>query len=98
MISAFTISVPMVTATAVPENAPVMLRRVARRTALRGVSTRVETTVAMALGASVQPLTNSADKMRKMTTTSSGESKGIRRLEIFDDNHFKNIGYVLTFV
>jgi hypothetical protein len=57
---------PMVTATAVPEKAPTRLNNAAIRTAVRGDKTRVETTVAMELQASVQPFTKSkaTDKKR----------------------------------
>src|SRR3989338_1689351 len=41
-------------------DAPKIFKAVAIKTARRGEITRVDTTVAMALGASVQPFTNSA--------------------------------------
>ena len=43
---------PMVAATAVPESAPTMFQHAAQIIAWRGVSTLVETTVAMALALS----------------------------------------------
>ena len=64
MISGATIPVPMVKATAVPEKAPAALRAAAMKRACCGFRTRVETTVAMALGESVQPLTNSAMRIK----------------------------------
>ena len=51
---------PIVAATAVPDMAPTALSTLAMTSACAGESTRVETTVAMELGASVQPFTNSA--------------------------------------
>src|SRR6266705_1326221 len=47
---------PTVFATASPESAPTKLKTAANRTAMRGVKTRVETTVAMELAASWKPL------------------------------------------
>ena len=72
MVSGLTMSRPMVAATAVPERVPTMLREVAMMTAVLGERTRVETTVAMELAASVQPLTNSAQRMRKRTRRRTG--------------------------
>ena len=51
-----TIPFPMVDATAVPIRAPVRLKNAASAIACRGVSTLVETTVAIALAASWKPL------------------------------------------
>src|SRR5204863_7428135 len=51
-----TIPFPIVEATAVPVRAPVRLKNAAIVIAWRGVSTLVETTVAMALAASWKPL------------------------------------------
>jgi hypothetical protein len=70
--SARMIPLPMVEATAVPDMAPNMLSMPAMASACHGVSTRVETTVAMELGASVQPLTNSAARTRRRTTRRNG--------------------------
>jgi hypothetical protein len=47
---------PMVEATAVPMSAPVRLKKAAIAIAWRGVSTFVETTVAIAFAASWKPL------------------------------------------
>src|SRR6266567_1636363 len=58
---------PIVEATAPPSSAPVRLKKAAIAIALRGVRTRVETTVAMALAASWKPLLYS--KMMAATTT-----------------------------
>ncbi len=58
--SAATMPWPTVVATAVPDIAPSVFSTIAMAIAERGVMTPVETTVAMALGASVQPFTNSA--------------------------------------
>lgn len=65
------IPVPMVVATAVPDITPIRLNTDARASAARGESERVPTTVAMAFGASVQPFTNSAPRMRRRTARSS---------------------------
>ncbi len=65
MISALTISLPMVAATAVPEKAPIIFRIVARIIAFLGERTRVAIMVAIAFGASVQPFTNSAHNIKK---------------------------------
>src|SRR3989338_9241748 len=62
---------PIVEATAVPAKAPAVFNNVAKITACLGVRVLVETTVAMALGASVHPFTNSAARIRKRTKTSS---------------------------
>jgi hypothetical protein len=51
-----TIPLPMVEATAVPMSAPVRLKKAARVIACRGVNTFVDTTVAIALAASWNPL------------------------------------------
>src|SRR3990172_4716933 len=93
MASALTMPLPMVVATAVPESAPTMLRPVAIMTASRGERTRVDTTVAMALGASVQPLTNSAPRTRRRTIMRPGESSGI-----LEDYTLQNIGHILAAV
>ena len=55
-----TMPLPTVAATAVPAMAPTVFITTAMTMACRAVITPVETTVAIALGASVQPLTNSA--------------------------------------
>src|SRR5579859_4993391 len=62
---------PMVLATAVPKTKAAMkFQKAAQATARKGVSTRVETTVAMELAASCQPLENSKIKVKQMTATS----------------------------
>src|ERR1700747_534759 len=59
---------PMVLATAVPKkNAAMKFQKAAQATARKGVSTRVETTVAMELAASCQPFENSKASVRAMT-------------------------------
>ena len=55
-----TMPLPTVAATAVPAMAPIVFITTAMTMACRAVITPVETTVAIALGASVHPLTNSA--------------------------------------
>ena len=66
--SGLTIPFPMVVATAVPDNAPSTFSTAAISRAEYGRKTRVETTVAMAFGASVKPFTNSAAKTSSNTT------------------------------
>jgi hypothetical protein len=68
-ISMWTMPLPMVLATAVPnKNAATKFQKAAQATARKGVSTRVETTVAMELAASCQPLENSNARVSPMTT------------------------------
>src|SRR3989338_11514708 len=74
MASGLTIPFPIVAATAVPDMAPRMFRQVASRSARAGERTRVETTVAIALGASVQPFTNSAARTRPRTKRIAGDA------------------------
>ena len=71
--------VPIVAATAVPESAPAVLSTTAMSTAAPGERTRVETTVAMAFGASVAPLTNSAARIRARTPTIRGRDSPASR-------------------
>src|ERR1700675_818270 len=74
-ISIRTIPLPMVVATAVPKTKAAMkFQKAAQTTARKGVRTRVETTVAMELAASCQPLENSKARVRTITA--------IRRLKL----------------
>ena len=58
----------MVLATAVPKKkAAIKFQKAAQATAVKGLRTRVETTVAMELAASCQPLENSNASVRKTT-------------------------------
>src|SRR5882757_10361933 len=67
-ISMCTIPLPMVFATAVPNtNAAMKFQNAAHATARNGVSTRVETTVAMEFAASCQPFENSNASVRMIT-------------------------------
>ena len=61
---------PIVEATAPPTNAPVKLKNAAIAIAWRGVSTRVETTVAIAFAASWKPLLYSKMTAARMTKMS----------------------------
>lgn len=70
-------SLPIVWATAVPERTPIRLSAEAMQTAWKGDRDRVETTVAMALEASVHPFTNSAPKTRSNTIASPRLRSGI---------------------
>src|SRR6185437_16862896 len=89
---------PMVVATAVPKmKAAMKFQKAAQATARRGVRTRVETTVAMELAASCQPLENSKTSVRTMTA--------IRRLKLvigessaLDDDAFDDVGDILAFI
>src|SRR5512137_3071999 len=71
-ISMCTMPLPIVLATAVPKTkAATKFQKAAQATARKGVSTRVETTVAMELAASCQPFENSKIRVRPMTTRRS---------------------------
>ena len=71
--SGFTTPLPMVVATATPKpKAATKLKKAAQATAARGVSTRVDTTVAMEFAASWKPFMKSnarATKIRRTMTT-----------------------------
>src|SRR4029450_9104938 len=71
-ISVSTSPLPIVDATAPPRSAPVRLKNAAIAIAFRGVRTRVETTVAIALAASWNPLLYS--KMIAARTTEKNVS------------------------
>src|SRR3989338_760485 len=86
-----TIPFPMVAATAVPDIAPRRLKTLAIPSAAAGGSTRVETTVAMEFGASVQPLTNSAASTSPRTRRTGPSS-------ILQDDAFDGDGDVLALV
>src|SRR5580693_2368072 len=89
---------PMVAATAVPKTKAAMkFQKAAQATARRGVRTRVETTVAMELAASCQPLENSKVRVRKMTTSRS-EKLVIVESSALDDDAFDYVGDVFAFV
>src|SRR3990172_734451 len=90
--SGFTIPLPIVVATAVPVmRTPNILRLTTIITALTGDRTCVETTVAIALGLSVQPLTNSAASTNSKTTISAGV-----RLSMLEGYPFQHVGHILT--
>ena len=84
--SGLTIPVAIVEATAVPEKAPKIFKRVARAIATLGDRVLVEITVATALGASVQPLINSA--MRTIKITLKRKRCSIPILRILHDKLF----------
>src|SRR5580658_3007257 len=88
---------PMVAATAVPKTKAAMkFQKAAQRTARNGVRTRVETTVAMELAASCQPLENSKASVRKTTARRSWKSVTGRdpcgRAGIGDQGRWRNEG------
>ena len=89
---------PTVAATAVPKpNAARKLKIAAQMTAWPGVSTRVETTVAIELAASWKPLMKS-----KMSATAISaedrQQRGIHALAVLDDHAFEQIADVLAAV
>ena len=77
----WTMPLPMVLATAVPKTkAATKFQKAAQSTARKGVSTRVDTTVAMELAASCQPLENSKARVRNtVISTRTNRLTGIRR-------------------
>src|SRR5512136_2803871 len=88
--SGLTTPSPMVLATSVETKAPRMFMEAARTTALKGESTRVETTVAMALAESFQPLLMS----KRIARTTM-----IRMIScILQHDGLKNIGNVFAAV
>src|SRR5215472_14806264 len=88
---------PMVLATAVPNTKAAMkFQKAAHSTARNGVSTRVETTVAMELAASCQPFENSKAKVRKIVMTTS--ANWLTESGVLQDDAFNHVGNVFTFV
>src|SRR6185436_10622088 len=82
---------PTVVATCTPKpKAATKLKKAAHTTACSGVSTRVETTVAMELAASWKPLM-SATRTMKTTTVSTRETSGH-----LEDDSLDDIGHVLA--
>src|SRR5260370_9288833 len=96
--SIWTMTLPMVLATAVPKtNAATKLKKAAQTTARKGVRTRVETTVAMELAASCQPFENSNARVTK-TTIKRRVKLVIGRSGAFQDHAFDDIGDVFALV
>ena len=96
-MSMCTIPLPKVFATAVPNtNAAMKFQKAAHTTARKGVSTRVDTTVAMEFAASCQPLENSNAKVRPTVTNRRG--KLFTGSGAFQDDAFDHVGYVLAFI
>src|SRR5512139_3978281 len=87
MAAGSTMPLPMVLATAVVRKAPRMFMAAARVTAAPGERTLVETTVAMALAQSCQPLAMSNSTARTMIRT--------RISGMFQDDPFEDVGDVL---
>ncbi len=81
--SGFTIPVAMVAATANETNAPAKLRIAARKTAVRGVSARVETLVAIAFAVSWKPFVKSKKSATTMTATRVRSSIAARAQAFF---------------
>src|SRR5712672_170484 len=99
-ISMWTMPLPMVLATAVPKTkAATKFQKAAQTTARKGVSTRVETTVAMELAASCQPFENSKARVRAMTTKSReklGTGVGPAGAEI-EERFLASLGMTMAF-
>src|SRR5262245_47120956 len=88
---------PTVFATAVPNvNAAMKLKNAAHTTALPGVSTRVETTVAMELAASWKPLMKSKISATRISATTESRLTSIRRSGVLDDDAFEDVRDVFT--
>src|SRR5580658_5095171 len=92
-----TIPLPKVFATAVPKtNAATKFQNAAHATARNGVSTRVDTTVAIELAASCQPLENS--NARVNPTVSNKSWKLFTGSGAFQNDAFDHVRDVLAFV
>src|ERR1700723_2386587 len=92
-----TIPLPKVFATAVPNtNAATKFQNAAQATARNGVSTRVDTTVAIELAASCQPLENS--NARVSATVSNKTWKLFTGSGAFQNDVFDYIRDVLAFI
>src|SRR6202047_2811286 len=88
---------PIVVATAVPKmKAAMKFQNEAQTTARKGVRTRVETTVAMELAASCQPLENSKASVRTMTTRR--REKPVTGSGALEDDAFDDVGDIFAFV
>ena len=88
--SAFTMPVAIVAATANDTNAPAKLRIAASRTAVRGVSARVETLVAIAFAVSWKPFVKSKKRATATTATRvrssiAGVGSGVLHDDVRDD-------------
>src|ERR1700685_1055537 len=90
---------PIVPATAVPNtNAAIKFQNAAHATARNGVSTRVDTTVAIEFAASCQPLENSKASVRKTTTIRSEKLDMGRRSGGLQDDALNDVGDVFTLI
>src|SRR3989344_4282046 len=94
--SGLTMPTPIVAATAVPAKDPITLKKVAKMMALLGERTLVLTTVAIALGASVQPLTNSAQSIKNNAKSKMGEIVNI--LKVFDNYLVNGVCGIFQFI
>src|ERR1700674_434554 len=96
-MSMCTMPLPKVFATAVPNtNAAMKFQNAAHTTARNGVSTRVDTTVAMEFAASCQPLENSNARVKP--TVSSKSWKLFTGSGAFQNNAFDYVRDVLAFI
>src|SRR5580698_3925771 len=90
---------PIVPATAVPNTKAAMkFQNAAQATARNGVNTRVDTTVAIELAASCQPLENSKASVRKTTMIRSEKLDMVRRSGGLQDDALDDVGDVFTFI
>src|SRR5208337_2619833 len=88
---------PMVAATAVPNTKAAMkFQNAAQRTARKGVSTRVDTTVAIELAASCQPFENSKASVRK--TVIRTRANRLTGSGVLQDDALDYVGDVFAFI
>src|SRR2546421_3048739 len=94
-----TIPDPMVFATAVPNrNAATKLKNAAQMTALPGLSTRVDTTVAIEFAASWKPLMKSKVSATRISATTASVVTVIDRSGVLHDDPLEDVGDVLAAV
>src|SRR5205085_5883583 len=91
-LSVTTMPLPTVAATCVVRNAPARLSAAESRTAVRGLSARVETEVAMALAVSWKPLVKSNASATAIMRTMT------RSLAIFQHHVLQGVAHILTLV
>src|SRR5678815_6064068 len=94
---------PTIFATATPRtNTATKLKKAAQITAIPGVRTRVETTVAIELAASWKPFRKSKTRARTMTrmmyAVNASCNSGRTSSGVLDDDPLQNVGHVLAVV
>src|SRR5688572_21598178 len=99
-MSALTMPLPIVSATCRPKNRKAMkLKKAAQNTAYCGLSTRVETMVAMEFAASCRPFRKSKNSATPIRPTRSGKaSVGSIRSNVLDHDAADLVGDVLETV